>query len=86
MSSQRVAVFIPCLNESLTIAKVIDDFRDELPDASIWVIDNGSTDDTAEIAEARGAKVLFETRRGKGFAVRMPSTRSWSLCSRAGPT
>ena len=70
MSSQHVAVFIPCLNESLTIAKVIDDFRRELPDAVIWVIDNGSTDDTSQIAEAHGAKVLYETRRGKGFAVR----------------
>ena len=70
MANARVAVFIPCLNESLTIAKVIDDFRRVLPHAAVYVIDNGSTDDTAQIAEAHSATVLFETRRGKGFAVR----------------
>jgi glycosyltransferase involved in cell wall biosynthesis len=66
----RIAVFIPCLDEALTIGKVIDDFRRELPRAEVWVIDNGSTDGTAEIAAARGARVLHESRRGKGFAVR----------------
>lgn len=66
----RVAVFIPCLNEALTVGKVIEDFRRELPDAEIWVIDNDSTDGTADISAARGARVVVETRRGKGFAVR----------------
>jgi glycosyltransferase involved in cell wall biosynthesis len=66
----RIAVFIPCLNESATIGVVIDDFRRELPAAAIWVIDNGSTDDTATVAAAHGAEILTETRRGKGFAVR----------------
>lgn len=66
----RIAVLIPCLDEALTIAKVVDDFRRELPDADVWVIDNGSTDGTAEIAAARGARVLTESRRGKGFAIR----------------
>jgi glycosyltransferase involved in cell wall biosynthesis len=65
-----VAVFVPCLNEALTIRKVVEDFRRALPDATVYVIDNGSTDDTAAIAEAAGAVVMHETRRGKGFAVR----------------
>ena len=65
-----VAVFIPCLNEALTIGQVIDDFRRELPEAQLWVIDNNSTDDTARVALEHGARVLTETRRGKGFAVR----------------
>jgi len=66
----RLAVFIPCLNEAATISKVIEDFRRELPDAELWVIDNGSTDGTAEIAATNGANVIHESRRGKGFAVR----------------
>lgn len=66
----RVAVFIPCLDEAMTIGKVVADFRRELPGAQIWVIDNGSEDDTAEIARQQGARVIVETRRGKGFAVR----------------
>jgi glycosyltransferase involved in cell wall biosynthesis len=65
-----VAVFIPCLNEALTIGQVIDDFRRELPQAQLWVIDNNSTDTTAKVALEHGARVLTETRRGKGFAVR----------------
>jgi len=66
----RVAVLIPCLNEAPTITKVVADFRRELPEAAIWVIDNGSTDDTARLAGAAGARVIREPRRGKGFAVR----------------
>ena len=66
----RVAVLIPCLDEAGTIGKVVDDFRRELPGADVWVIDNGSTDATAEVAAAHGARVLTESRRGKGFAMR----------------
>jgi glycosyltransferase involved in cell wall biosynthesis len=68
--SERIAVLIPCLDESLTIAKVIDDFRAALPAAPIYVIDNDSTDGTDVIARDHGATVLYETRRGKGFAMR----------------
>jgi glycosyltransferase involved in cell wall biosynthesis len=67
---ERIAVLVPCLDEALTVAKVVDDFRLALPQATIYVIDNGSTDGTAAIAAAHGARVLFETRRGKGFAMR----------------
>ena len=66
---ESVAVVIPCRNEALSIAKVVDDFRRALPDALIVVVDNASTDDTAAVARAAGATVLRESRRGKGFAV-----------------
>lgn len=66
----RIAILIPCLNEEITIGKVIDDFRAVAPDAGIYVIDNGSTDATAAIAGARGATVIPQPRRGKGYAVR----------------
>ena len=65
-----VAVLIPCLNEARTVGKVVKDFRRELPDAAIWVIDNGSSDATALLAAQAGAGVITEPRRGKGFAVR----------------
>ena len=66
----RTAVLIPCLNERMTVAKVIGDFRAVLPDAAIYVIDNASTDDTAAIAKSAGATVISEPRRGKGYAMR----------------
>jgi glycosyltransferase involved in cell wall biosynthesis len=66
----RVAVLIPCLNEEETVATVVADFQAELPDAAIWVIDNGSTDQTISRAMAAGARIIFEPRKGKGFAIR----------------
>jgi len=69
-ATQHVAVVIPCLNEAPTIAKVIADFRRVLPTATIYVIDNGSTDGTAKLALSNGAELIVEARRGKGFAVR----------------
>ena len=66
----EVAVLIPCLNESATIARVIEDFRDALPAARICVFDNNSTDATVEEARAAGAEVWFERRQGKGSVVR----------------
>jgi len=68
--TNRKAVLIPCYNEALTIAKVIGDFRRELPDAVIYVFDNNSTDATAEIARQNGAVVVNEPRQGKGNVVR----------------
>jgi glycosyltransferase involved in cell wall biosynthesis len=66
----RVAVLLPCYNEALTIGKVVEDFRRELPQADIWVYDNNSTDGSAELARAAGANVRRVTRQGKGHVVR----------------
>jgi glycosyltransferase involved in cell wall biosynthesis len=68
--NRRVAVIIPCLNEELTIGRVLRSFRSVLPDAALYVIDNNSRDATARIAREEGATVLRETRPGKGHAVR----------------
>jgi len=67
---EKIAVLIPCYNEELTIKKVIEDFRKELPDAEIYVYDNNSKDKTAEIAKEAGAIVRRENRQGKGNVVR----------------
>lgn len=67
---KKIAVLVPCYNESLTIEKVVTDFRRELPDATIYVYDNNSTDNTAEIAEKAGAVVRHEYRQGKGNVIR----------------
>jgi glycosyltransferase involved in cell wall biosynthesis len=66
----RIAVVIPCRNEAASIAKVVEDFRQALPDAEIHVCDNDSDDATAEIARAAGALVHHERHRGKGNVVR----------------
>ena len=67
---ERIAVLIPCYNEAITIAKVVDDFARELPEATIYVYDNNSSDGTADIARAHGAVVRHEPRQGKGNVVR----------------
>lgn len=66
----KVAVLIPCYNESKTIGKVIKDFREILPDAIIYVYDNNSTDGTADIAKKLGAVVRYEFQQGKGNVIR----------------
>ncbi len=66
----KIAIIIPCFNEELTIANVINDCKKYLPQADVYVCDNNSTDDTAKIAKESGAVVVYETRRGKGNAVR----------------
>ena len=66
----RVAVLIPCRNEARTIAGVVQGFRQALPTATIYVYDNGSTDQTAEQAAAAGAVVRRESLPGKGNVVR----------------
>lgn len=65
-----VAVIIPCYNEEITIASVIEDFRRELPEAQIYVINNNCSDRTPEIAKSMGATVIPCTRKGKGAAIR----------------
>lgn len=66
----RIAVLIPCYNESKTIEKVILDFRRVLPDAAIYVYDNNSSDGSAEIAAKAGAIVRRERMQGKGNVIR----------------
>lgn len=66
----RIAVLIPCLNEAVSIGKVVADFIQALPSASIFVYDNNSSDGTGELARAAGAVVRQETRQGKGHVVR----------------
>lgn len=65
----HVAVLIPCYNEEMTVARVVEQFRAALPQAAIYVFDNDSDDRTAEEARAAGAVVRREMRRGKGYVV-----------------
>jgi glycosyltransferase involved in cell wall biosynthesis len=67
--SINIAVLIPCYNEHKTICKVIEDFRNELPAAKIYVFDNNSTDGSYELAIQSGASVIKEKRQGKGFVL-----------------
>ena len=66
----KIAVLIPCYNESLTIEKVVNDYRNALPNAEVYVYDNNSTDHTDEIARNAGAIVRYEYRQGKGNVIR----------------
>ncbi len=66
----KTAVLIPCYNEAQTIAKVVRDFRRELPDADIYVYDNNSTDGSGELAREAGAIVRHEYKQGKGNVLR----------------
>lgn len=66
----KIAVLLPCYNESQTIKKVVGDFRAALPDAEIWVYDNNSTDGSARLAENAGAKIRYVNQQGKGHVVR----------------
>lgn len=66
----KIAVLIPCYNESRTIEKVVTDFKRVLPEAVIYVYDNNSTDGTDEIARKAGAVVRYEHQQGKGNVIR----------------
>ena len=66
----KIAVLIPCYNESTTIEKVIKDYNEALPEADIYVYDNNSTDGTDKIAQNAGAIVRYEHRQGKGNVIR----------------
>jgi glycosyltransferase involved in cell wall biosynthesis len=70
LGSQRIAVLVPCFNEEVAIAKVVADFRAALPEATIYVYDNNSTDATVEVARRAGAVVGRERHQGKGNVVR----------------
>ena len=66
----KTCLLIPCYNEGLTIRKVVDDFKREVPDLEVYVYDNNSTDNTVEEALSAGAIVRKERRQGKGNVVR----------------
>lgn len=66
----KIAVIIPCYNEEKTIAKVVKDYKKALPEATIYVFDNNSTDKTAELAKKAGAEVHYEYKQGKGNVIR----------------
>ncbi len=66
----RIAVLIPCYNEEQTIAKVVRDVRNVLPEAAVYVYDNNSADRTEELARASGAIVRHEYKQGKGNVIR----------------
>ncbi len=70
IARSRIAVLVPCRNEAATVATVVADFRAALPQAIVYVYDNGSTDATALAAKAAGAVVRTEVRPGKGGVVR----------------
>ncbi len=57
LAGQRIAVLVPCYNEEVAVAKVVADFRAALPEATIYVYDNNSTDRTVEVARRAGALV-----------------------------
>lgn len=65
-----IAILIPCYNEEITVGKVINDFRQQLPSAKIYVFNNASTDRTAQVARQHGAILYNVKRQGKGHVVR----------------
>jgi glycosyltransferase involved in cell wall biosynthesis len=67
---EKIAVLIPCYNESLTIKKVVSDWKKVLPEATVYVYDNNSSDGTDETAREAGAVVRYEHQQGKGNVVR----------------
>ena len=66
----KIAVLIPCYNEEKTIAKVVKDAREALPEAVIYVYDNNSSDRTVELAKEAGAVIRYEYMQGKGNVIR----------------
>lgn len=66
----KIAVLIPCYNEEKTIEKVVTDVRNALPEATVYVYDNNSTDNTAKLAREAGAVIRQEYAQGKGNVIR----------------
>lgn len=66
----KIAVLIPCYNEAVTIEKVVKDYRKLLPEATIYVYDNNSTDQTSDLAAKAGAVIRREFQQGKGNVIR----------------
>ena len=70
MKNKKIAVLIPCYNESKTIEKVVNDYKTVLPDADIYVYDNNSSDGTDKISKKAGAIIRYEYKQGKGNVIR----------------
>lgn len=70
LHTAAIAILIPCFNEALTIEKVVRDFKQVIPAATVYVYDNNSTDETASLAEQAGAVVRHEYQQGKGNVIR----------------
>jgi glycosyltransferase involved in cell wall biosynthesis len=70
MTPPVIAVLVPCFNEEAAVGAVVRDFQRALPQATVYVYDNNSTDRTSEVAHAAGAVVRFESLKGKGNVVR----------------
>lgn len=68
--NSKIAVIVPCYNEELAVAKVINDFKQYLPTAEIYIFDNNSSDKTSEVARMHGANVRQVPLKGKGNVVR----------------
>ena len=66
----KIAVLIPCYNEEQTIAKVVTDVKEALPEAVVYVYDNNSKDRTVELAKQAGAVIGYEYKQGKGNVIR----------------
>jgi glycosyltransferase involved in cell wall biosynthesis len=80
MHTDQIAVLIPCYNEAKTIRKVVKDWKEELPEATIYVYDNNSSDGTDKIAREAGAVVRYERQQGKGNVVRRMFQDIDALC------
>ncbi len=70
MDKKKIAILIPCYNESKTIEKVVKDYKKVIPEADVYVYDNNSTDGTDKIAKNAGAIVKYEYKQGKGNVIR----------------
>ncbi|GAB3394558.1 glycosyltransferase family 2 protein [Azotobacter armeniacus] len=67
---QRIALIVPCYNEEVAVGTVIRDFRAAMPEIEVYIFDNNSSDKTAEVARAEGARVISVPLKGKGNVVR----------------
>ena len=76
----KIAILIPCYNEEKTIDKVVKDFKDNLPEATVYVYDNNSSDRTAELAQRAGAVVRHEYAQGKGNVIRRMFRDIYAQC------
>ncbi|MFX9552098.1 glycosyltransferase, partial [Acinetobacter baumannii] len=66
---RKIAILVPCYNEEKTVTQVVKDFNRVLPQATVYVFDNNSSDRTTEVAKAAGATVVFSPNKGKGNVV-----------------